>query len=273
MPAFAYGSAIWFRFLEERYERDAIHKLWSHCVLGQGYASEPGDLATPHWMIQQDAMLQTEYGSSFREGFRDFSTWNLYVGAAADAQHYREGANYPLPSIHAESLPFNSGPLLVFHASTQYYRTSVGARTQAGASLVSLDPADTDGLDLVVAVNRGGHIASTLTAADVRAATTVPVQSGDQLIAIVVDGERAGGAKAPVLCMGDPSELQACSEQVVPDAGMTDGGVDGGMMGSDGGVPLEVVPFELGKASGCSATGGAAWALAAAVAMLRRRRR
>ncbi|MFT3843092.1 MAG: hypothetical protein QM723_39250 [Myxococcaceae bacterium] len=262
VPEFAYGSAIWWRYLTEKFDVATTRKLWEHCVVGAGYPSEPGDLAAPHWMVQQDAMLQTEYGSSFAQAFREFTVWNLFVGAAADASHYSNGAHYPLPLMTQAPTPYVSPKLLVFHASAQYFVTTPGAG-MFGAQLASTDPAQTAGLDLLLAVRHAGKITATATSADVRAPTMLATAAGDDPIAIVVDAERSGGAYQPHLCLGAASDLAACAAANDPDGGVSDAGMpDAGQPDAgpvDAGIEpsLEIVPLTLGKATGCNAFGGA----------------
>jgi hypothetical protein len=226
-------------------------------------------------MIQQDAMLKTDYGSSFAAAFREFTLWNLYVGAAADASHYANGAAYPLPAMTQSLLPYTSPKLLVFHASAQYFLTPAGANTQVGALLASADPTQTDGLDLLLAVRHNGKIAATLTSPDVRAAALLPTASGDDVIAIVVDAERTQGvAHQPYLCIGSAADLTACASAIDPDAGVPDAGQpDAGAPDSgtpDGGAALEVVPLAIGKAAGCDAFGGAPSLILLAMSLRRR---
>lgn len=96
VPAFAYGSAIFFQFLSERYEPAIVRKLWEHLEPGMGDPAEPANLADPTWLVQLDALLVREYQSSFAQAFTEFATWNLWLGEAANpTKSYRHGGELP----------------------------------------------------------------------------------------------------------------------------------------------------------------------------------
>ncbi|MBL9038262.1 MAG: hypothetical protein JNG84_07110, partial [Archangium sp.] len=47
VPAYAYGSAIFFRYLSERFGSQIIRELWEHLENGRGDPSEPANQADP----------------------------------------------------------------------------------------------------------------------------------------------------------------------------------------------------------------------------------
>lgn len=292
VPSFAYGSAVFFRFLSERYGVALVRNLWERLENGQGHPSEPANVANPYWMVQLDALLKANHQSSFGKAFVEFSTWNLYLQGYADAsKSYANGASYPLPAMTAVTGPYQSFPLRVFYASTQYYRLAAGARTAMTAALVD-DPGsaedDTQDLALVLAARQGGKVAEVKTLADVKAGTEVlATTGGTELVVAVVNQARSGSggvlSRRPGLCIGTEREVALCHAAIDPsfDAGVTDAGV------SDAGVPDAGVTPEPDAGSpdggvgppppppggcGCASAGSLAPAAALLLALRCRRR-
>jgi hypothetical protein len=121
---FSYGAGLFFRFLEERFDRSIIRVLWEACE-------------TDPWLPALDAILASDYASSFAEAFVELAGWDLYTASYVDpSMAYAEGAMYPPVMSARESLPFATAtPLRVFYASAQYFRADPGART-LGVSFV-----------------------------------------------------------------------------------------------------------------------------------------
>lgn len=288
VPTFAYGSAVFFQFLSERYDPALVRTLLERCVNGQGHPSEPGDVADPHWMVQLDALLKAEHQSSFAQAFLEFSTWNLWLGPAADAAvSYDNGAAYPLPTMTIVPVPYQVLPLRVFYASAQYFRLSTGGRPAMTAALVD-DPAsaedDTRDLALVLAPKRANRNEAVKVLSDARAGTeTVDSPNAQELVVAVVNTARQGSggvlSRRPGLCIGTPAEVLACRKALDPsvDAGQPDAGStpdagqpepDAGTL--DGGTGLPPSP----QGCGCGAGAPGLWSAALLVlAPLFRRRR
>lgn len=284
VPTFAYGSAIFFEFLSEKYGVPLIRALWEAVENGHGLPSEPADVADPQWVIQLDALLRRDHGSSFAQAFTEFSRWNFFLGSAADAgTSYRNGAAYPQPATTAVTLPHRLALGRYFYASTQFFSAPAQGRARVEAALAD-DPStaddDTVGMTLWVAARRGGRTVALSDAG-------VDVQSGDDVLVAVVNTARAGNggilSKRAGLCIGSPAEVTACRATFsTADAGSgqdagpsVDAGVDAGQ--ADAGTAertLPAAPTLLGPAGGCAAAPAAALAWAALLALggVRRRR-
>ena len=91
VDAFSYGSAIFFRYLEERFDAEVIRELWEALEQGDG-----GDGAT--WPAALDALLAERHDSSLAEAFAQFAEWNLYTADRADAAIAYSGAPTIRPS-------------------------------------------------------------------------------------------------------------------------------------------------------------------------------
>ncbi|MEN9799053.1 MAG: hypothetical protein RL653_2749, partial [Pseudomonadota bacterium] len=114
VPDFAYGSAVFFEFLHERYGDDVVRRLWERC--------ERAGQKT--WLARLDELLQQQYQSSFAEAFTEFSRWNLYTGSAADsAQAWADARWFPSVAATPVDAPYRApSPLFMFYASARYYR-------------------------------------------------------------------------------------------------------------------------------------------------------
>ncbi len=237
---FSYGSAIFFKFLDERFDRSIIRSLWEGC-------------ATQPWLPALDQILTTDYGSSFGDAYTEFAQWNLYTGSYADPSvAYENGAAYPPVKTTSVTLPYaSSTPLRVFYASSQYWSADPGSRAQTEAALVG----DTDGLSLTLAVRHGNSVEiATGTNTDTTADTT----GADEVFVIAVNTAMSGTSKRPGLCIGSPDEVDACKAAMAPapDAGTVDAGTaDAGAPDApDAGMPNADASMDTGDAGTMTAS-------------------
>lgn len=270
VPASAYGTAIFFRFLTERHDPALVKGLWEHLENAHGFDSEPADKANPTWLVQLDALLRADYQSSFATAFEQFSTWNLYTGPAADpSKSYANGAQYPAPAFTTVSAPYRVFPMRVFYASTQYLKVPVAGRATMTAALFDdpdLPGDETQGLVLVAATRKAGRNLEVK-----RLSQAVDTSMADELIVAVINTARAGvGAqlsKRPGLCIGSEAEVQRC----------LDPNVDAGVPTVDAGVTSlpssSEQPLPAAAGCGCTAGDGLLPLLALALAAFRRRAR
>ncbi|MBL8922672.1 MAG: hypothetical protein JNJ54_27740 [Myxococcaceae bacterium] len=270
VPASAYGTAIFFQFLTERYDAAIVRKLWEHLENGRGFDSEPANQANPTWVIQLDALLRAEYQSTFARTFEEFATWNLYLGpAAADsAQSYDNGVRYPTVMMTQVTAPYRVSPMRVFYASTQYLRLPVDGRASMTAALFD-DPAiagdDTEGMVLVGAARRQGRNVEVK-----RLPATFDTSTADELVVAVINTARSAVgpvlSKRPGLCVGTPAEVQSCLLPPSMDAGAT--------ADPDAGVTLPSIDQPLPAVKpgcGCGMGGGLTPLLLLLAALVRRR--
>ncbi|AKT36051.1 MXAN_6640 family putative metalloprotease [Chondromyces crocatus] len=276
---FSYGSALYFRFLDEHHGAGTVRGLWERCEDGAFGVEDPA------WIEQIDPLLTAKGQGSFATSFVTFATWNLFTGSHADpARGYAQGASYEGVTIEAVAAPF-SDRLRSFYASTQYYRVPVGDRAEMTAALVPQPdtPEDVEGLTLLLVPEQGSTYGSVTQVEDPAAgAEVIDVRAHDALVVAVVNGLTRGSSRRPTLCIGSPDEVKACADEV------SGGGGDGGSGGGDGGsgaggeepAPRSDRMDDAG--CGCRAAGGAAAtgegagllaAVALAAAGYRRRRR
>ena len=232
VPRFAYGSALFFRFLEERYAPEVIRELWEHLENGHGLDGEGANPADPGWMTQLDLLLQAQYASSFAEAYADFARWNLYTDRAADPDEaYADGARYPRVTMEPVDPPFEEDRLRVYHASAQYFDVAIVNRNEMTAALLP-HPDRPDALDdlvLLLAVQRDRRWQIATQVDDISAGTqAVDTAHANRFVVVVVNTARTGSSRKPSLCAGTPDEVAACRSNLLPEA---DGGV------SDAGPP------------------------------------
>jgi hypothetical protein len=294
VPSFAYGSAIFFEFLSQKFGDAIIRKLWEHLENGHGDPLEPQDQANPTWLVQLDALLKRDYQSSFADAFAEFCTWNLYLGSAADpTKAWANASTWPQPATTEVPAPVAMRLLRVYYASSQYFRVPSDGRTSMTAAIVD-DPATADddvaGLKLVVASRKSGVNVELVTISDVQnptASEVVNTSGGADLLVAIINTARAGNgsilSKRPGLCAGTWDEVQACRITVNPalDAGVDAGTVDAGVMtdagvATDVGMPLSdggMYPTPAPQGCGCGMTGPVPTLLALALVTLHGRRR
>jgi hypothetical protein len=211
---FSYGSAIFFQFLDERYGEGIIRAMWERCEDGAEGVPDP------YWYDELTPLLKSEAGSSFSEALIEFATWNLYTGSFADpAKSYDAGSGYPRVKMNDVTEPLVDEQLRVFQASYQYYRMAPGGRSAITAAVVPPKdaPAEAEGLQILLAVERGSAIESTLKLADPLAGTeTVNVEGAEGAVVVVINTLQEGQSRRPGLCIGTAAEVDACRKTLVP---------------------------------------------------------
>ncbi|WP_437659313.1 MXAN_6640 family putative metalloprotease [Sorangium sp. So ce1182] len=243
---FSYGSALFFQFLEERFGDGTVRALWER--LEDGASGE----ADPVWFEQLAPLLSSQAQTTFAEAFVEFAAWNLLTGAAADPERsYAAGAGYRGLAPQAVEAP-TSDRLRVFHASAQYFSVPPGGRATMTAALAAPadDPAQLDGLALLLAPRRGRAYGEVVRAGDVAAGEALIDTAGaDGLAVIVVNGLQEGESRKPTLCIGTSDEVAACRAAAEGGAG-GDGGGGGGSGGGGAGDGGEAPPEDTGGGDG-----------------------
>ena len=251
VPSFAYGSALFFEFLDERYGPDVVRQLWERCERAEQKS----------WLARLDELLQAQYQSSFPAAFSEFSRWNLYTGSAADSSKaWADGRGFPPVKATQVDAPYRSpSPPFLFYASARYFRVPSAGRAQMTAAVVD-DPAtvqdDLEGLSLHLVSRRGGKNVAAASPEAIGAGTAVvDTSDGAELWFAVVNGARTGQSRKPLLCAGSPDEVAACREGISPtppDAGTPDAGTPEVDAGTDDGSGAPA-------GCGCAAPAGSAW--------------
>ncbi len=207
---FSYGSAIFFRFLDERYDTALIRILWESCRNGAGGIDDP------RWLAQLPGILGSEAATTFPQAFVEFAIWNLYTGSRADpARSYANGADYVSVTQEPIEVPFVDDRLRLFSVSSQYYVANTTGRTQMTAAIVAVDPVDLEGVKLVVAAERSSSWDEVLVADELAAAPVLDTSNATRFLAMAVNTNISGTSRRPALCIGTPDEVAACRVSIV----------------------------------------------------------
>ena len=254
VPDFAYGSAVFFEFLDEQYGPDVVRGLWEKCEKAPDKS----------WIARLDELLQQQHASSFAQAFTEFARWNLYTGAAADSSKaWADARGFPTVASTQVDAPYQSpAALFMFYASARYFRVPSAGRAHMTAAVLD-DPAtaqdDAVGLALHLVARRAGRNGAAVTQVSLSAGTqSVDTSGAAELWVAVVNGAVSGTSRKPLLCIGSPEEVAACRGSIspsAPDAGVEvpDAGTGGQDAGEGSGAP---------EPTGCGCTGtgmSAAW--------------
>lgn len=255
VPPFAYGTALWWWFLTNRYGTEMMADL----------LVSMGESADDEALVAAMVALEASHGGDGADDFTDFSRWNLATGfkagrvegypfaaslggisAEADgAAIVDESRFYPLAATYYR-LEWAGGPL-TFHTS------------DAGEALrLSLHGEDEVG-DVSDALLEFGATGAATELGDFEAGT---------YWLVVTNPEWAETSTKLTVCLGDTAAVAACGSTVEDSGGSGDRGDDSAGETEEGETDQ--------PACGCAApTGAGGSVLAAAVAMLvaRHRRR
>lgn len=255
VDAFSYGAALFFRFLEERYDRAVVTEL----------VASVGDAP---WLERLDAILARAHGSSFAEAYAEHVVWNLYTASRADPSvAYAEGRSYPPLTPRIEVLPLMDESARVFPAAARVYQAGVAGGGEIVLELVSDDLAD---LSLaLVAEGSSGLRAPVRAMASAGPLTLATVPGDSRVYAIVANVATSGSSKTPGLCLGAPAEVDACRAALRGEPPPSDAGEL-----PDGGTPADAGAPTGGGSCAASATRPAreAWLALGLLAACARRR-
>ena len=265
---FSYGSAIFFRFLSERFDPVLIKELY------EGVVDGAGGVPDPKWKDVLPGLLAM-HGSSFADAFTEFASWNLYTGGFASMGYgYANAARYPRVKAIAVTAPVDEADLRIFYASQPVYSVTVDGRDPIDVAIVG---DDLQGLVLLTAPIRGGRLVSPPGTSTPRAS----ISGAEGLLVTIVNTNLAGNSKRPSLCAGTATEVDACLMRhapPTPDAGLNapdaepapDAATfpDAGVTADDASVPVAELP------TSCASTPASSpLALLIVLVLLHKRRR
>jgi hypothetical protein len=255
VPPFAYGTAIWWWFLTNRYGEEMMPRLLV------AMAESPDDASLVAAMVD----LEVELGGHGATDFTDFSRWNLATGyRSGEAESYPFAAD--LSGIRAEESGGSIADENRFYPlSTSYYELEWGGGSLAFASS---EPAD----DLRLSLHLEGEDGNTSEALLELAATGSEQALGEWEAGtywlVVTNPVWAQSSTKLYVCIGEASAIAGCGSD-------SDSGEDTGDTASDApNDSADGVPDQ--PACGCAApsgTGSGLLAAAAVAALLRRRAR
>ncbi|MEO0087856.1 MAG: T9SS type A sorting domain-containing protein [candidate division WOR-3 bacterium] len=123
---FQYAGGIWAMFLEDKYERDCLRKIWER----------QGQIAGNNTLEAFDYVLRNFYNSSLNDALKEYGIWRYFTGSRADTiRFFKEGNLWPSVSIMRTH---NSYPV--------------------SGNSVSYEPVVPGGCDYIQFVNGGGKL-------------------------------------------------------------------------------------------------------------------
>jgi len=112
-----YSRGIWGKFIQKHYSRNAMRRTWEY-------------MKTVPSIPAIDAAM-SDYGSSLRQAFLDWSLWNLHTGPKADTvNYYPDGKLYP---------PIQERPDIAFSAPSRSFADTIQALSSAYHPICLLD--------------------------------------------------------------------------------------------------------------------------------------
>lgn len=208
---FAYGSALWFQFIFERFGLPIMLDLL------EGTEGAP-------WLEVLADELENRM-TTIEDEFRTFAEWSLRLGSASG---FSRSETYSSLSARSSSLPFADVRPRHFAQAMRVYEVNPEGRSTVVAALDENSPLSL----LAVPLGAEGARVDRLVVGDIR--VELDVQPDENVLLAVVNPAREGPSERTSVCIGGQTEVQTCLAELAPDAGTSDAGVDGGVQ--DGGV-------------------------------------
>lgn len=246
VPSFAYGTALWFYFLDERYGSDFLVDLLDAYV-------EANDAEA---LVAAIETLAAERGGSLAQDFGAFSQRNLATGSRAGAfpEEYSFAGRLPSVPLEAEGDSVVADDRF-YPLSTTYYRIDhpadvplyVATDNTSDALVLSVHPVDSAG--------------NVLQAAYVGTADAQPHDTGlsaaGEYFLVVSNTLLADNSTKLTVCLGDADAAAACASGgdtgIPDDSGATD---DSGSTDDSGATDDTAVDDDSGDSADCGCSSG-----------------
>lgn len=199
--SFAYGSALFFQFLSERFDDQIILSLWEEGV------------RTPsaRWPVLLDTALRRGWGTDFDSAFTEFASWKMATGSRAlPGQGYARGRGYREISPALKSLPVDEPSVRLAPASARYFEFAGGAPLLSVA-FQPQDEAGAAGLHLLVAtVGNNGQLEVIRVDGPGPLLAQVSALDAARVLVALVDGCHEGTGRYGRLCITDAASGLTC---------------------------------------------------------------
>lgn len=248
LDRFAYGSALFFRYLQERFGVALLVALVE--------TAEDN-----HWLTALDMLLQGR-DSSFEEVFVQFAGWNLQSGFEpfSEATGYENSAHYSRISCASEALPFVDERPRHFSSAARVYCVPIDDRDTIVIAEAGEIEQERALWFVALPVDSSGQVTGMFVTGE-RELRIVDLGGAVELRVAAVHAATEGNSIRASVCIGNELETERCIHErsVGEDAGADvgpSGGLDAGPGGSvdalfDGSVDGGMME---GSAGGCSAS-------------------
>ena len=219
---FGYGSALFFRYLNERHGGAVLREIYERTE-----KQPPSTVAgLPRWLSATAEFLEAR-GTSFAAAFAEFARWNAVTGPRATKQPeyagYPEAASYPKVNAVESPLPLAELSVRISPGAARYYSFRPEGRTRLTATVAGGPVGAALELMVLYEDQEGGHVIG-------RAPRTLgfDVPAGAARLLVSVSNAGLGGNSSRVgICVGSEAEAAACAAMVTPTPVSVDAGADG----------------------------------------------
>jgi len=205
--SFAYGAALFFQFLSERFDDRVILSMWEESVRAPA----------SHWAALLDGALRSGWSVDFDSAFTEFASWNMATGSrASPGQGYARGGGYGEISPAPISLPVELPSVRLAPASARYFELAGGA-PNLSVGFLPEDEAGATGLHLLVAVvGNDSKLEVTRVDGPGPLLAQVSAPSATRVLVALVDGRHEGTGRYGRLCITDAATGSPCPSDTPP---------------------------------------------------------
>ncbi|MEM6532152.1 MAG: MXAN_6640 family putative metalloprotease [Myxococcota bacterium] len=209
VPAFSYGSGIWFRFLEERFD-GAVVREWLEAA-----SASP---ETP-WIDVLAAVLEAR-GENISDSWAEFAHWSFFTGSRAGgtAETFVEASGYPEVQTRVVAAPLNEA-IRVFPMSIRPLEFSPIESSNGEIRFSFRQEDDASALGVWEVVQRGSGW--TVTALDPLSPTPFDWVGAQQVFLLLYHADPAADTVRPTVCVDNQCQDAADSS---PDPEESEGG-------------------------------------------------
>jgi hypothetical protein len=239
---YAYGAAVWFEFLSERFGPQLIRELWE----GSQAAGQP-----TQFLDVTESVLGSRYQTTLAAAFGEFVRWNLLTGRRAPApaavneapRGYRSAEEYPEARLEQPLTHLGERRMVTVDGlSARYFEFVVPLDAPPRLRLHVEDASPTPVVATLYAVPVGG--ATPGPAMQLPGATIdVDVQPGQHLLLAVAGTSRGAAARPVTVYVDDNLDLAGGAGCAVTPAGVPAGAPAGA--GEAGGLGALLALFGL----------------------------
>jgi hypothetical protein len=206
--SFAYGGALFFQFLSERFDDRVILSMWQESVRAPA----------AHWAVLLDTALHNGWSTDFDSAFTEFASWNMATGSrASPGQGYARGGGYEEISPAPVSLPVDMPSVRLAPAAARYFELA-GGSPNLSVGFQPQDEAGAAGLHLLVAVvGNDARLQVTRVDGPGPLLAQVSAPSATRVLVALVDGRHEGTGRYGRLCISDAATGSPCPSDTPPE--------------------------------------------------------
>lgn len=205
---FAYGSALFFQFVSEKFDdADVVRRLLERVEDGSSGVEDPV------WYEALDDLLESDFNVGLSEAFVEFALWNAFTGPHAgklEGVGYAGADRYPPVTVQGVELPYVDARDRIPQLSSQYFQFV--PPQDGGVEVRLVGDAEDLALWLILEGPDGTQVARGSTRA------MASMEGSHRGLTILVNPRLDGPSRRPDVCVGTPAFVQSCAEDFeIPD--------------------------------------------------------